>query len=267
MYFNFKHFILSLCIYLSAFVFFSGCTDISSRENVLPESSLPETAAAEYTPENQENHNSDDNGLETYSTYTFSGEDEEFIGRLVFVGDSICMGLSSYGILPLSQVIAQGSVAARNIMDYKFKHDGADGEFDVLTALVNAASNYIVLSMGMNDLNITDEDIFCENYTKLISMIKTYCPDSEIIVLSITPVCGYSEFTDNTIIDRYNSALKTTVGELNDKSVYYLDIGPELKNSAGELKNKYTSGDGLHFTETAYYAILRQICDIGLHLS
>ena len=53
---------------------------------------------------------------EFYSTFDFTDADYDFLKNCVFVGDSICSGLGHYGIIPMNSVIAQGNIAARNII-------------------------------------------------------------------------------------------------------------------------------------------------------
>ncbi|MCR5020629.1 hypothetical protein, partial [Ruminococcus sp.] len=72
---------------------------------------------------------------EVYKNYTFTEEDKEFISKCVFVGDSICMGLKTYEVLPATQVLAKGNVAARSIFEYTFKLNGS--EMSLLSALVD----------------------------------------------------------------------------------------------------------------------------------
>lgn len=193
---------------------------------------------------------------EIYSDYSFTEEDYSFLGECVFVGDSICSGLAHYGIIPNNHVVAQGNVAARNIFDFTFTVDGA--ELSLVSALVNAKPKYIVFSMGINDVNITTEDEFAENYRELLEMTAGFVPDAELIVLSITPIDASSDFTENENIDRFNSALAKMIKE-NEKWSY-IDVTPELKNELNALKTAYSSGDGIHLAPDAYHAVLYQIC-------
>ena len=157
----------AVCLLLTA------CTDISQRtlpteretELIIPaESSSEATSApadaeteasdtAEAADETASEVGSSVSIEEQYSSYTFSEEDEAYLDTCLFVGDSICGGLSHYGILPADHVISKGSVAARNIFDFKFGI--GDSETDVLTAILNQKQDHIIFSMGMNDVNMT----------------------------------------------------------------------------------------------------------------
>jgi len=193
---------------------------------------------------------------EIYSDFSFSEEDNAFLDECVFVGDSICSGLAHYEIIPYKNVVAQGNVAARNIFDFTFTVDGE--ELSLVSALVNAKPKYIVFSMGINDVNITTEEEFAENYREILQMTEGFVPDAKLIVLSITPIDASSDFTLNENIDRFNSALAKMIKD-NEKWTY-IDVTPELKNDLNALKTAYSSGDGIHLSPDAYYAMLYQVC-------
>lgn len=194
---------------------------------------------------------------ESYSSYRFTDEYNDFLSRCVFVGDSICSGLKLYDILPAKSVLAQGNVAARNIFDFKFKLDG--DELSILSALVNLKPEYIVFSMGMNDVNITSEEAFCDNYSELLKLTESFLPDAKLIVLSVTPVTTESKFTSNENIDNFNSELKLCLDKTEKWT--YVDVTRELKNSVNALKTNYNGGDGVHLAPDAYQAILFQLCE------
>lgn len=193
---------------------------------------------------------------EIYGDFEFSPEDYAFLGECVFVGDSICSGLAHYEIIPYNHVVAQGNVAARNIFDFTFTVDGA--ELSLVSALVNAKPKYIVFSMGINDVNITTEEEFAENYREILEMTEGFVPDAELIVLSITPIDDASDFTSNENIDRFNITLAKMIKETEKWT--YIDVTPELKNELNALKSAYSSGDGIHLSPDAYHAMLYQLC-------
>lgn len=261
----------AVCLLLTA------CTDISQRtlpteretELIIPAESSSEATSASADAETEASDTAEaadetasevGSGVsieEQYSSYTFSEEDEAYLDTCLFVGDSICGGLSHYGILPADHVISKGSVAARNIFDFKFGI--GDSETDVLTAILNQKQDHIIFSMGMNDVNMTDAETYVANYFNLLTMVAAYCPDSELIVLSITPILADSDFSANEKIDSYNAAIKDAIEKDGKPNWKYIDISPELKNSAGGLKSSYESGDGIHLAQAAYYAYLWQI--------
>lgn len=199
-----------------------------------------------------------------YKDFVLSDEYKEFISQCVFVGDSICYGLQAYDILPAEQVVAKGDVAARSIFDYTFKIEPGGDPLPILTALIDLNPRYIVFSMGMNDVNMTSEQTYCDNYNNLLSQVESFLPDSTLIVLSITPttvsrITG-KHLVNNEYIDLFNLTLKEFL-DSTGKWVY-ADVQHEMKNTHNELKEKYLgSDDGVHLTPEAYLAILYQLCE------
>lgn len=254
----------------------SGCVDISARklperpvmastaEPVdIPDDPIIVSVATTTAPDTEGTtpvHSSDTDIEEFYSDFDFTEEDYEFLNSCVFVGDSICSGLGHYGIIPMERVIAQGNIAARNIFDFTFTVDGS--EMALITALVNADPEYIVFSMGINDVNITTEQEFADNYKEILTMAEGFMPDTKLVVLSVTPIDASSTFTTNENIDSFNAALKKMTEE-NERWIY-ADITGELKNSENALKTNYSSGDGIHLSPDAYYALLYQLCRVCL---
>lgn len=199
-----------------------------------------------------------------YKTFVLSDEYKEFISKCVFVGDSICYGLEAYDVLPGEQVVAKGDVAARSIFDYTFRIKAGEDPVPILTALIDLKPEYIVFSMGMNDVNMTSEATFCNNYNNLLSQVESFLPDSTLIVLSITPTT-LNKLTGkfqvrNEYIDEFNIALKEFLDSTGKWT--YVDVAHEMKNTHNQLKERYLgSDDGVHLTPEAYSAILYQLCE------
>lgn len=209
-----------------------------------------ESTESENTEESQdENTSVDDTELQILKYTDFP---QDFIDKIVIVGDSIASGFNSFDRLPQSQVLATGSVGARNIHEFPFTVN--DKSMDILDALSIKQPQYIFMSMGMNDINLSSSDAYIENYNKNIDDILSICPKSTIIVMGITPVIYYSDFTSNDTIDTYNEALKVMTKEHreNGQKVYYINASMYLKDEQNGLKSEFSSGDGIHLSSSAY---------------
>ena len=196
--------------------------------------------------------------IEEYKDFVLSSEYSDFIDQCVFVGDSICRGLRAYEILPAKNVVAAGNSAARNIYDFTFKVNGE--EMTILPALVELNPKYVVFWMGMNDVNMTTQQQYCENYNKLLTEVNSFLPDATLIVCSITPIIYTSQFTTNSNIDSFNAAIKEFLAD--KPGWYYADLTHEMKNSLNALKTNYDGGDGIHLAPAAYYAVMYQVCEL-----
>lgn len=242
-----------------------GCVNISDRTLPVPLTEETtagepvENTATEITTAAAETTLSHDVTLgETYGVYEFSDSDDLFLSDCVFVGDSVCKGLSHYGLIPVSQNYALGGIAARNLFEFKF--DVGGDSVEPLIAIANANKNNIVLWMGMNDLNMTDSAEYAENYKNILMKIQAVCPLAEIYALAITPLSEDSDFSSNDVIDRFNASLSDMIGASGYSNWHYVDVKSELVNADGYLKYYYNAGDGLHMAQVAYYGVLWKLC-------
>ncbi len=236
-------------------------TTTTAAEEITTEETTDSSPEETTAPETEET-DAPQTIVESYDSYTFDDVDQAFLSETVFVGDSICRGLSAYGIIDSSQVLAQGNVGARSIFEYTFSYGGSD--LELLTALVNSNPKNIVFSMGMNDVNMTSAEKFVENYTHILSMTASYLPDTRLIIAGITPVTEESNFVANSKIREYNQALMN-MAESSEIPVTVVDLFDVLANSTDALKSNYHSGDGIHLSPAAYYAYLWKICQTCLH--
>lgn len=191
----------------------------------------------------------DENGL--------TAEDRAFLKDTVFVGDSICSGLRVYKILPDENVLAAGSVGARNVFEFTYNVGG--NEYSLAYALTVLKPRYVIFSMGMNDVNMTTPEEYCTNYDNVVKTVQTVLPDAKFFIASITPISAESEFSTNEKIDLFNSTLKT---HLTGGETGYVDVATGLKADwINALEKDNNGGDGIHLAPAAYYKYLNQICD------
>jgi len=236
----------------------SGASDTEDTW-VTGETESPETVTAEeteeitefeikevYHPEGLDNFYNDE-----YAAYGLTREEREFTESSVFMGDSICRGFAEYKVVDADNVPARGSVAARSFFDYEMYYDGSGVSFaDMLKA---AAPKYVFLSMGMNDINITDEDTYCENYRSIIDAALENT-DGVVYVCAITPInCNFST---NYRIDCFNVKLEQFIKDNYSERVFYVDFAKHLKDAEGNLKECFNGGDGIHLSPYAYYVAL-----------
>lgn len=188
---------------------------------------------------------------EQFAAYSLTEEERSFIDRSVFVGDSICRGFSEYKVVGRKRVFARGSLAARSFFDYTMYM--GDDEVDFATVLDKRDPRFVFLSMGMNDINLTDEDTFCENYRKVIEAALSGS-SADVYVCAITPI--NSTFSSNYYIDCYNLKLRAFIEENYSERVHFVDYAKHLKDADGNLKDCFNGGDGIHLAPYAYYVAL-----------
>ncbi len=200
-----------------------------------------------------------DEGLDTFysekfAAYAISSEDRKFTEKSIFVGDSICRGFAEYKVVHSENVYARGSVASRNFFDFDFFI--GDEETDFVSVLDYAKPEFVFFSMGMNDVNLVDEDTYCENYRKVIDLTLENS-DADVYVSAITPI--NSEFCTNYRIDCFNLKMQDYIENNFEERVHFVDFGKHLKDSDGKLREVFSGGDGIHLAPYAYYVALWEI--------
>lgn len=210
-----------------------------------------ETAASAETAETEEAEELGTFYSEQFAAYKLTDEERVFIDRSVFVGDSICRGFSEYKVVSRKCVYARGSLAARSFFDYTMYM--GDEEVDFAEVLERRKPQFVFLSMGMNDINLTDEDTYCENYRTVIDAALNDS-GAEVYVCAITPI--NSTFSSNYYIDCYNLRLQAFIEENYAERVHFVDFAKHLKDADGNLKDCFNGGDGIHLAPYAYYVAL-----------
>lgn len=184
--------------------------------------------------------------------------DREFMENTIFVGDSVCRALYVYDeLLTTKQVAATGGAAARNIYDYTFKME--DNEFTLREAAEHYKPAYFFLWMGINDINMTEKDVYAENLKNIAEDMLSLSPDSKVVILSMSPTADYHEWNANERIREYNAAAREMCEGLDGEEIYYLDIQDILSDEEGYLLPDCDSGDGMHLSQMAYTRLLSYI--------
>lgn len=195
--------------------------------------------------------------------YTITDQMIEYFDDFVVIGDSICSGFVNCGYFKEENNLARPSVAAWNIHQFLFRSDGYLS--DVLVHLYDKQPKYVLFSMGLNDVNLTTKEEFVNNYMQLLYQCKQASPNSEFIVMAITPV--RSKFCSNEVIDSYNTALADAVNYSYCKHYHFVDPTDLLKNKANRLKEEYAFDDGTHLEQSGMKVCLWYLYNQGIKYS
>lgn len=187
--------------------------------------------------------------------YRLSEEEEEMCGESLFVGDSICLGFSAYGVVDPKNVYATISVAVRNMFEFRMYYMEEPAEF--VPVLLETQPKRVFLSMGMNDLNISTPVEFCSDYKWIIST-ALFNSEAEIYVCAITPI-NAPEYASPAEIDEFNDALKSFIENNYFGRVHFVSFAEPLKDDNGLLNDLYGSGDGIHLGQRAYYVAVHEL--------
>jgi len=184
--------------------------------------------------------------------------DRDFMENTIFVGDSVCRALYVYNdLLTTKQVAATGGGAARNIYDYTFKME--DNEFTLQQAAEYYKPDIFFLWMGINDINMTEKDVYAENLKNIAEDMLSLSPESKVVILSMSPTADYHEWNANERIREYNAAAREMCESIDGEEIYYLDIQDILSDEEGYLLPECDSGDGMHLSQMAYIRLLSYI--------
>ena len=228
-------------------------TVIAEIAELIEDNNVPENSAPVIEKFTDEDDNIDSFYISDYAEYDLTPQQRDFTKQSIFVGDSICMGFGEYNITADKRVYARGNLAAWSFYDYVFYYGVDDEEISYSEVLKRTKPQYVFLSMGMNDINMTSEEKFCENYSRIIEHTLLQS-SADIYVCAITPVD--SSFTTNEEIDRYNTALSMYIEEHFSGRVHFVDYNKHLRDEDGKLPEHHTSGDGIHLGPHAYYIAL-----------
>lgn len=181
--------------------------------------------------------------------------------RAVIAGDSIAYGFCAYGFVPYEHNIAKGSTAMRNYDDTSlFTFDPTGTALPMMDAIKAVKPSLLYVSMGMNDVNLVDDQYYCERYKDFIAKAKAAVPDCIIVACSITPISATSNFTDINKIRACNEGLKKLISDLNDPNVVFFDAYSVIVGDDGMYAAPDTTGpDGIHLSGPCYQQLLDKL--------
>lgn len=184
---------------------------------------------------------------------------DDYLNDCVFIGDSITYGLSSYGVVPSSNVLA--SVAMSLSKAETEKIDTSFGSVTVLEALAEINPKNIYIMLGSNGAAYSTPSDMYQSYQAFLNKIRIACPDARVYIISTPPVTSSKENSaespiKNANLDELNSKL---LEYANNNGVHYLDMSSALKNDLGYLPAEYAENDGMHFKYSTYSLFIEYI--------
>lgn len=184
---------------------------------------------------------------------------DEYISKMIFIGDSTTYGLKAYDVLDDSQVWtpSSGTLALFNQSIATIVYPATGEEIPITDAVGQAKPEYVVLTIGVNGVSMMDEESFKSEYTALVERIQSVSPDTKIICNSIYPVEASYEEKDNginnTVIDRANGWI-LEIAEAT--GTHYTNSASVLKGSDGKLVSDYGNGDGIHLNTVGFNRVI-----------
>ena len=190
---------------------------------------------------------------------------QEYIDKIVFLGDSTTYGLRYYEVLPEYQVWtpASGTLALFNVpietIEYFAPGTRENPEnLSIADCAAKGKPEYLVITLGLNGIAFLDETSFKQYYRDMITSIQQASPDTKIILQSIYPVID-SMTTSDIKNDGINTANQWIYDLAEEMGLRYLNTHDALMDSTGNLIAAYNSGDGIHLMPDGLRAILQYV--------
>ncbi len=183
-----------------------------------------------------------------------------------FIGDSVTLKLRNYNMSTNEMgdvlFLCQGSYSAAHAVNNTMYLSYRGQDMTPQDALKESGVDKVYILLGMNDIALHGIDKTIENWGKLVSNIRSTCPDITIYIQSGTPIYKDGEVGSltNENMDTYNVRLEQFAKE-ND--CYYLDIATQYKNASNALAKAYCSDEFVHFTDLACKMWIEKLLELA----
>ena len=201
---------------------------------------------------------------------------QEYIDKIIFLGESTTYGLQSYGVLSggkdTTQVwtgatykngrtVSAGTLSlSPSIGSTKIFYPDTCSAITVSEAIKTKKPEYLIITLGLNNgASYYSEQEFKDCYRMLLNLINTSQTDTHVILQSLFPVsssCSIKAYTPERL-RLCNSWIYDIAKEYNLK---YLNTTEVLEDSNGYLIADYDNGgDGIHLNRSGLEAVIEYV--------
>jgi len=190
---------------------------------------------------------------------------QEYIDRIIFLGDSTTYGLKHYGMLSGGEDTLQVwtpasgtlTLSYQSVATIVYPEDGS--EITIKEAAERRKPEIMVITLGVNGVSFMDEASFKREYTDLVETIKSVSPDTKIILQSIFPVAESYEYKNSINNVKILEANRWILDVAESTGVKYLNTISVLLGEDGWLPEEYHNGDGIHLNPDSFTLVLNYI--------
>lgn len=189
---------------------------------------------------------------------------EGYVDALVFYGDSTTHGMKAYKVFgsrdtkqvwtPQSGTLALFRAATDLVWD-----PGAEKDKSLAELCADNKPAYLIMTLGVNGISFMDRDAFKTDYQNVINIIRGATPDTKLILQSIYPVARSYAKQDSINNKKIQAANEWIVELASENSLPYLNTYAVLVGEDGYLPESYQNGDGMHFNEVGFAAVMDYI--------
>ncbi|MBQ8983275.1 MAG: hypothetical protein IJ079_06770 [Lachnospiraceae bacterium] len=179
-------------------------------------------------------------------TKTKKTVDDSYFDDALFIGDSRTEGFMMYSSLKNINAYCSKGLSITKIYEDAIVTMEDGRTVTVMEALQEQSYAKIYIMFGVNELGWPYDDLFEEQYAKVVYDIKQLQPDALIYVENIIPISAERSATDdiynNTNVYRFNAIIEKVC---KDQNVIYLDVASSVADETGALPAD-ASTDGIH---------------------
>lgn len=186
---------------------------------------------------------------------------QEYIDKIVFIGDSTTNGLAFFGLIPEERVWVPESktfTLGRQNVDGVVLTDLGETML-VKDAVALKKPEYVVLTMGVNGIKIFGEEDYKREFESLVNDILEASPTTKVILNSIYPIAARYPYQDEINNDKINRANGWIRDVAKTTGTRYLATSTVLTGADGYLPDEYQGGDGIHLNTDGYEIVLDYI--------
>ena len=177
---------------------------------------------------------------------------QEYINKMIFLGDSTTNGLRAYSMLKDGRNTKQvwtpssGTLTLSNVSFATIVYPETGEEITIKDAVTRKKPEYLVITLGVNGVSFMDEAYFKSEYKGMLETVMTASPNTKIICQSIFPVARSYPSLKSINNDKIRAANKWILEVANEVGVKFIDTYSVLCDSEGWLPESYHNGDGIH---------------------
>ena len=171
--------------------------------------------------------------------------DNSYFDDAVFIGDSRTEGLiTNTGLTGTTSYTYKGLMVDTVFTKPVIRR--GDDKVSVMEAMKTTAFSKVYIMFGINENGWPYNDVFIEQYGKIIDAVREINPEAVIYVQEIIPVTNHVSSTHRYIrngkIAEFNRLLRQMAQE---KQVYFIDTASAAAGPDGSLPDEAAS-DGIH---------------------
>lgn len=256
--------IILVLILVFATLILSSCSKTGAEDTRVPPTNAPVTEAPATAEPEQGGQESDAQGSAILQPTEDAGQ--EYIDKIVFLGDSTTYGLKFYGMLSGGKDTNRVWTPQSGTLTLNFwKTTGIvypeTGTEIVMTEAVTLSKPEILcITLGVNGITMLDETAFKKTYADMVRALQEASPETKIIINSMYPVEAIYEAKNNGInnerISAANEWLKAVAAETGTK---YAETNLGLMDENGKLKAEMGNGDGIHLGPDGFNKVLEYL--------